>query len=140
MRREHEKLLEFKRMKTTGEVPSILHSEEPNPEYLTYQEDMGLLEVRLAEYENILRNAELIAKPPKEKQKEVGLGAMVLVEVDGEKDEFTIVGSLEADPSVGKISNESPVGRVLLGSKAGDLVTANSSVVVSYKILKITYH
>ena len=58
--------------------------------------------------------------PSKEKRNVVGLGATVGVEVDGQKDEFQLVGSLEANPSAGRISNESPVGRALLGHRAGE--------------------
>ena len=136
---EYEKLRDFKRQKTMGETPNLLHSEDANPEYLAFQEDMSLLDARLAEYENILQNAELIQKPSKEKISAVGLGATVICGVDGDQDEFTILGSLESNPSAGKISNESPVGRELLGHKVGDMVTVSSSVKVSYKILKISY-
>src|SRR3989344_1563690 len=131
---EYEKLRDFKRQKTMGETPNLLHSEDANPEYLAFQEDMSLLDARLAEYENILQNAELIKKPAKEKAGFVGLGATVVCEVDGDKDEFTLVGSLESNPAAGRISNESPVGKALLGRKVGDAVTVNSSVVVTYKI------
>jgi len=47
----------------------------------------------------------------------VGLGAKVFVDINGRPNEFTIVGTLEADPSLGKISDESPVGKILLGKK-----------------------
>jgi transcription elongation factor GreA len=139
VKKEYEGLKEFKRLKTTGEMPSMLHSEEANPEYLSFQEDMSLLDVRLAEFENILQNAELIKKPGKETIDCVDLGATVICEVDGDKDEFTLVGSLESNPAAGRISNESPVGKALLGRKVGEKVTVNSSVVVTYKILKISY-
>jgi transcription elongation factor GreA len=139
VQQEYKKLKEFKHQKTMGETPNILHSEDANPEYLAFQEDMSLLDARLAEYENILQNAELIIKPPKAKTGCVDLGATVICEVDGEQDEFTIVGSLESNPAAGRISNESPVGRALLGRKIGEAVTVNSSVVVTYKILGISY-
>lgn len=139
IQKEHDKLVEFKRLKTKGDVPSIWHSEDVNPEYLAFQEDMTLLETKLAEYENVLKNVELIQLPQKEKRKEVCLGATILCEVEGEKDEFTLVGSLESNPSLGKISNESPVGKAFLGHRAGDMVTVHSSVAVSYKILQISY-
>ena len=139
--KEYQALLEFKKKKATGEeVPSIWHSEEVNPDYLTFQEDMSLIEARLVEYDLILKNAKIIVPPSKAQRNEVHLGARVLVEVDGEKDEFVIVGALEANPVAGMISNESPVGRELLGRKTGEIVAVNSSVVVSYKILKITYY
>ena len=89
--------------------------------------------------ENILENYELITCPPKEKQRTVGLGARVKVEVEGEKDEFTIVGTLEASPSLGRISNESPVGKALIGHKGGDEIVVSSPIKVVYKIVKISY-
>lgn len=139
MQKEYERLRDFKHQKTMGEMPNILHSEDANPEYLAFQEDMSLLDARLTEYENILQNAELIKKPSKENVECVDLGATVICEVDGQQDEFTLVGSLESNPAAGRISNESPVGKALLGRKIGDVVTVNSSVVVTYKILKISY-
>jgi len=139
VQKEYEKLKEFKHQKTMGETPNILHSEDANPEYLAFQEDMSLLDARLAEYENILQNTELIKKPAKDKIECVDLGATVICEVDGDKDEFTLVGSLESNPAAGRISNESPVGKALMGHKVGEEVTVNSSVVVTYKILKISY-
>jgi len=140
MKKEYHDLRELKLAKTKGESPKILHSEDLNPEYLAFQEDLSFLEIRLSELENILKNAELIKSPTsKDKQKIINLGATVLVEVDGQKDEFTLVGSLEANPSLGKISNESPVGRALLGHKIGDQVTVSSPIQTIYKIKKIKY-
>ena len=67
----------------------------------------------------------------------VELGSTVLVETNGGVDEFTIVGSLEADPNRGKISNESPVGKALLGAKVGDIVEIASTVKTVYKVKEI---
>jgi len=139
IQKEYQDLKNLKLAKTRGEIPKIWHSEDINPEYLSFWEDLSFLETRIAELENILKNAELIWPPPKEKQNIVNLGATVLIEVDGQKDEFTIVGSLEANPSVGKISNESPVGRALLGHRAGDEVLVSSPIKTTYKIRKIKY-
>jgi len=140
MKKEYEDLKGLKLAKTKGESPKILHSEDLNPEYLAFQEDLSFLEIRLAELGNILKNAELIRPPSKERQKIVNLGATVLVEVDGQNDEFTLVGSLEANPSLGKISNESPVGQALLGHRAGDEVLVSSPIKTTYKIKKIKYN
>ena len=138
--KDYQALLEFKKKKITGDgIPSSWHSEEVNPEYLSFQEDMSLLEARLAEYEIILKNTEIIVSPPKVQRNKVYLGAKVLVEVDGEKDEFIIVGSMEANPTAGMISNESPVGKTLMGRVKGETVVVHSSVKVAYKILKISY-
>ncbi|MEK7542280.1 MAG: GreA/GreB family elongation factor [Patescibacteria group bacterium] len=138
---EYERLRDFKRQKTMGETPNLLHSEEPNPEYLAFQEDMSLLDSRIAEHENILQNAELIQKPPRGKeQHRVGLGATVTVDLGGEVDEFTIVGTLEAEPVQKKISNECPLGSGLLGAEVGDIVKVKTELVNhDCKILKIVY-
>lgn len=139
IKKEYKDLKILKLAKTKGESPKILHSEDFNPEYLAFQEDLNFLESRIIELENILKNVELINNPSKEKQKIINLGATVLVEVDGQKDEFTIIGSLESNPSVGKISNESPVGKVLLGHKVGEEVVVSSPLKTIYKIKKIKY-
>lgn len=139
IRKKHEELVLIKHLKTTGEAPKILHSEDVDPEYLVYQEDLSLLEIKLAEIENILKNTKLIKVPPKPKQSTIDLGATVTVDIGGESDEFTIVGTLEANPAEGKISNESPVGRVLLGRKVGEEVMVSSPHKTVYRIKKIKY-
>jgi len=139
IKKEYQDLKNLKLSKTKGEVPKIWHSEDLNPEYLSFQEDLSFLETRIVELENILKHAELITAPPKEKQDIVNLGAQVIVEVDGQTDEFTIVGTLEANPSLGKISNESPVGRTLLGHRVGEEVIVSSPIQTVYKIKKIRY-
>ena len=137
---EYEELKKIKVAKTKAEVPRLLHSEDLNPEYLSFQEDLDFLEVRIRELENILNNFELIAPPPKNKQNIIGVGATVLAEVNGRLDEFTITGTLEANPTVGKISNESPVGRALLGHRVGDEVVISSPQQMVYRIKKIKYN
>ena len=139
MKKEYQDLKNLKLSKTKGEIPKIWHSEDLNPEYLSFQEDLNFLESRIAELEYILKNAELIKPPPKEKQNIINLGATVTVEVDGQTDEFEIVGTLEANPAIGKISNESPVGRALLGHKVGDEVVISSPIQTTYKIKRIRY-
>lgn len=139
LKKEYESLKELKLAKTKGESPKVLHSEDLNPEYLAFQEDISFLESRIIELENVFKNATIIGAPRKEKQNIVDLGATVLVEVEGQRDEFTLVGSLEANPSIGKISNESPVGKALLGHQMGDKVTVSSPIQTVYKIKKIKY-
>lgn len=140
IRTELKRLLEFRNVKAKTEVPTIWHSEDVNPEYLSYQEDMTLLETRIAEYENTIRNVQLITAPSKEKRNMVSLGAKVTVEVDGDSvDEYEIVGTLEANPSLGKISIESPVGRALLGLKIGDEVGVSSPKETIFRVKKVAY-
>jgi len=138
-RREFERLKKIRAAKMEGAVPDVLHSQETNPEYLTFQEDMELLESRLTELDHILKNAEPVPLPPKNQRDKVHLGATVLVEVDGRIDEFTIVHSLEANPSIGKISNRSPVGSAFIGKKKNEEIQISSPIKVTYKIKEIRY-
>lgn len=117
-------------------IPS---SQTIDSEFATFQEDLNLLEARIEELESILGNYALIILPPANRRKIVDLGATVILEVEGQKTEFTIVGPIEANPTLGRISHKSPVGNSLLGSKAGDEVRVQSAVKTIYKIKKIIY-
>jgi len=139
LKKECEVLKNLRNAKIKGESPKLWESEDLNPEYLSFQEDLEFLETRLAELENVLDNFSLIEKPSKDKLGVVDLGATVTVQVDGAKDEFVVVGTLEANPALGKISDESPVGHALLGSKVGDEIIVSSPVKTIYKIKKIKY-
>lgn len=140
IKREYEYLKNLRLAKTRGEAPKILESEDLNPEYISFQEDLSLIEKRVSEIENILKNKILIKTPRREKDAVVRYGAKVTVEIDGEeKDEFTIVGTLEANPYLGKISDESPVGKALMSRKVGDEVVVSSPIKTTYRIKKIKY-
>jgi len=139
VKKEYDVLKALRSAKTRGEAPKILESEDLNPEYLSFREDLSLLETRMVELEHVLRHVKLIKKPAKSKQSVVNLGATIVVKVDGHEDEFMIVGTLEANPIAGKISNESPVGKSFLGCKTGDEVVVSSPVKTIYKIKKIRY-
>lgn len=140
LKKEYEELKKLKLIKTKTERPEILHSEDLNPEYLAFQEDLNFLEFRVDELDHILKNAQLIKIPPKERQNIVDLGATVTLEEPGGKiNEFMIVGTLEANPSEGKISSDSPVGKAILGHKLGDEVMITSPIKIVYKIKKIKY-
>ena len=140
IKKEYQELQNIKLSKIRGETPAILHSEDLNPEYLSFREDMAFLERRIAELENILKNIELIKAPSKEDKEVVKIGATVtLEEKDGQLNEFMIVGTLEANPGQGKISAQSPVGMALLGQKIGSEVVLNSPIRIVYKIKKIKY-
>lgn len=102
-------------------------------------ESLVLINQKFEELSTILKTYELIELPPKHRQNIVHLGATVVVEVDGQIDEFTILGTLEANPSIGKISNESPVGRALLSHKAGEEIIISSNIKTIYKIKEIRY-
>ncbi len=137
-KREYEKLREERRAKLKESAPEVFHSGDLNPEYLSFRKELGEIEERLAKLEIVLRDAE-ITKPPQGECKEVRLGARITIEASGQIEEFILVGTMEADPALGKISNESPVGKALLGCKEGDMVVVSSRVEVTYKIKKVYY-
>lgn len=139
IKKEYKDLKELRFARARREAPRTWQSEDLNPEYLSFREDLSFFESRIAELEHIIKNVVQIAPPSKERRNVVSLGARVLLEVDGQKDEFTIVGSLEANPSLGKISNESPVGKALLGRRAGEEILISSPIKTIYKIKKIKY-
>ena len=136
---EYEKLKTLRTSKISEDVPRILESEDLNPEYVSFQEDMGRIDGEIAELENIFKNAIIIdSKKMQKVEGAVNVGSKILVEINGkDEDEFTIVGTLEAQPTLGKISNESPVGKALLGHRAGEVVIVSSPLKATYKIKKI---
>jgi len=97
-----------------------------NADYIAAKEEQGFLEGRIQQIEAMLRSAVIIQEDgPKD---EVALGSRVTVVEEGveEAETFRIVGAAEADPTNGKVSNESPLGRVLLGHRVGDTVTVDA--------------
>ena len=137
--KEYKELLLLKQEKIHSETPVVFHSEELDTEFVAFKEDIELIEARTADLEYVLKHYEIIEPPTGQNKETVQLGAKVLVDVAGETDELILVGTLEANPIEGKISNESPVGRALLGKKVGDIVQLSSPVVVSYEIKKVSY-
>ncbi len=92
-----------------------------NAEYDTAKNDQGLMEARIRQIEEILRRAEVMEAPSGGATGLfVALGTTVTVDLDGEDETFTIVSPVEAKPREGRISNESPVGRALLGHRVGE--------------------
>ena len=104
-----------------------------NAEYQTAREDQDRLETRISEIDHILKNSQLIQKPKSDGQ--VRLGSSVTLKADnGKVQEFQVVGTMEADPLSGKISDESPIGKAVMGKKVGDLVQIRAA---KFKIAQI---
>lgn len=92
-----------------------------NAAYDAARQDQAMIEKRIQELEGMLRNVSILeADHSADGSGVIRVGSVVTVDFDGEDEEYTIVGAIEAKPSEGKISNESPIGRVLMGKKAGD--------------------
>ena len=102
-----------------------------NAEYDAAKDEQRDIEARIEEIEKILKNAEVVV------EEEVDLEKILDCEFNDEL-EYKIVGSTEANSLKGKISNESPVGRALLGKKVGDTITVETQAgELSYKVLEI---
>lgn len=91
-----------------------------NAEYTSARQEQERVESRIAEIEHILLNVEIIKKPKGDSK--VQLGSKVSLKGNGKTKDFQVVGTVEADPLNGKISDESPIGQALLGKKVGDKV------------------
>lgn len=107
-----------------------------NSEYQAAMAEKDRTEARISEIENILANVEIIKKPRGDSK--VQLGSVVKLKSDGKTKEFQVVGTVEADPLSGKISDESPIGQALLGKKEGESVDITTPTeTVTYKIVDI---
>lgn len=138
LKQEYEELIHVKRPAIVQRIARARDFGDlsENSEYDEAKNEQAFIEGRIEELETILHNVQLISAPPKVDF--VVIGSSVVVESEGEIDEFTIVGSVEANPSKKRISNESPVGKALLGAKVGEEIWVTTPVVrVKYKILEI---
>jgi len=107
-----------------------------NAEYADAKEAQAFNEGRASEIANLLKNLTVVKNISKN---EVGMGSKVLVEVNGEQKEYTIVSFNQADPLTGQISNESPLGIAFVGKKVGETVVVHSPKgEMTYKIVKIS--
>ena len=134
--------LEFLRTVRRAEVAQYLHDAKEsgdvidNAAYEDAKNEQARLEGRIMELEQLLSKAKLIDRVQSE---EVTLGSVIHLRTSDDREcNYTIVGAFEADPRAGCISNESPVGRALLGHKEGDtIIVATPGGVKEYTILQI---
>ena len=108
-----------------------------NAEYDAAKDEQRDIEARIVDLEKLLKNAAVVVEDEIDLDKiSIGCQVKVLDVEEDEEMEFKIVGSTEANSLDGKISNESPVGRALLGKKAGETVDVETQAgVIQYKIL-----
>lgn len=108
-----------------------------NAEYHEAKDVLGFIEGRILEIEDVLKNYEVI-EAGVNTGGVVRIGSTVVVEFNGKQKTFQIVGSNEADPLTGKISNESPIGDALLGATIGSSVSVDTpGGITVYKILEV---
>ena len=138
LKAEYEELTKIKRPQITSRIQRAREFGDlsENSEYDAAKEEQSLLEARIAQLEEVLPHAQIIT--PIQTADFVVIGSTIVVEIDGQVEELTIVGSMEAAPAARKISNESPVGAALLGAKIGEVVEVVTPIIrAKYKILKI---
>lgn len=117
-----------------------LASTQNDAEYEDAKNDQAMVEGRIAQLQSLITNASIIDEAGAHKSKLVMLGSCVKVKSsEGKSQEYIIVGPAEADPRAGKISNESPVGRALMGKKLHDEVQVSvPKGVITMKVTKIS--
>ena len=137
LKKEYDELVGQKRAEVATRIQEALSEggADDNAAYDVVREIQVQLERRIAELEETLNRAVLIEA--RGEKSTVQIGSTVVVEVEEERDEFMIVGSLEADPMKGLISYESPAGKSLLGAKVGDIIKVSSTVVTIYRVIEI---
>ncbi len=137
---EHLKTVDRKEIAEKIKVARSFGDLSENSEYDEAKNEQAMIEARIAEIEAILKNAKLIDENELTNE-HVHIGSTVIVH-DFEFDEditYQIIGSGEADPFNGKLSDESPVGSALIGHKVGDVVEVNTpDGTVKFEILEIS--
>jgi len=138
IQREYQDLVKIKRPAIVNRIQTAREFGDlsENSEYDAAKEEQSLLETRITQLEEILSRTQVIEPIPQADF--VVIGSTVIVEMNDEVHKFMIVGSVEADPAQNKISNESPVGKALLGLQAGETIEVSVGPVKSkIKVLEI---
>jgi len=123
-----EEELDYLRSVRRHEVAERIHDAKEgghtqnDAEYDDAKNEQAFVEGRIMQLEMMIKNHVLIDEESAHHSNSVRLGTTVVVDADSARREYTIVGSAEADPAAGRISNESPVGKALLGRRVGERV------------------
>lgn len=144
LREEYEQLTGVGRREMSQRIQAAreLGDLRENAEYDTAKNDQGLMEARIRQIEDVLKRATIMDTTEGHgKKPTVSIGSTVTIDFDGEEEKYTIVSPVEAKPREGRISNESPVGRALLGHRIGDSfdITMPNGRKVPAKVKSITY-
>lgn len=141
LRAEHAELTGVRRPEVIARIKSAkeLGDLKENADYTSAREEQSFLEGRIAAIEATLRSARVIEAPTGDAAGRAGLGSTVTVEdATGDRMTYEIVGSAEADPAGGRISNASPVGKALLGRAVGDeVVVATPRGEARYRVIEL---
>lgn len=138
LKKELDELVTVKRLEIAKHIASAkeLGDLSENAEYHEAKEGQAFNEGRISEINVLLKNLTII--DTNSKKDEITMGSNITAENNGARKQYTIVSFNEADPSCGKISNESPLGMAFLGKKRGENIIVNTPKgEVEYKIINI---
>lgn len=137
LKREYEDLLGTKRPVAVVRLSDARENGDlsENSEYASAKQDLSFIDGRIAELEEILHGAKVVTNHGKS---HIDVGSKVTLHINGKKDVFHLVGEWEADPANKKISHSSPLGKALMGKKAGETVEVEAPAGrIIYKIISI---
>ena len=138
LKEEREYLMNEKKSEVADKIHEAkqLGDLSENASYKAAKEEMRETMARIDELKEVIDNAEVIEE--KKNAEEIDLGTSFIVEINGNQKEYELLGSQEAEPTKGKISNESPLGSAFIGAKEGSKVEVETpSGVQTYEIIKI---
>ncbi len=141
LKKEHGELVKTKRPQVVSRLSTArdMGDLSENAEYTAARDELAFIDGRIDELEYLLKNVIVVKeKALGNKSKFVNIGSKVTVKIDGKKEIFTIVGEWESSPREKKISNESPLGKALLGKASGDTIEIQAPAgKMTYKILSL---
>ena len=139
-KKELDGLVNFRRKEITERIEEAIKMGDlsENAEYDAAKNEQAFVEGRIAELQDLIRRAEIINQGRGRDNDHITVGSLIKVKNNGDTLEYTIVGVAEADPVNGKISNESPLGKVFLGKRIGDKIDVTvPKEILTYTILEI---
>lgn len=137
LKKEYEELVKTKRPLAVIRLSDARENGDlsENSEYSDAKEDLSFIDGRIAELEELLHGAKVVTGHGKS---HIDVGSKVTLHINGQKDVFHLVGEWEADPMNKKISHSSPLGKALMGKKAGDMAEVEAPAgKILYKIVSI---
>ena len=137
LKKEYEELVKTKRPVAVVRLSEARENGDlsENSEYSDAKEDLSFIDGRIAELEELLHGAKVVTSHGKT---HIDVGSKVTLHMNGQKDVFHLVGEWEADPMNKKISHSSPLGKALMGKKAGDMAEVEAPAgKILYKIVSI---
>lgn len=142
LKKEYDELTKVKRPEILNVVSQARNQGDlsENAEYQAAREELSFIDGRIDELEEMLKQVEIIEEKPGRNgnKKIVSLGARVTLHVGGKKQMYTVVGEWEADPAQQKISDQSPLGKALMGKAIGEKIEVDAPAgKVTYTVVSV---